>query len=150
MTRRVRDEALLALLIYAGLRAQEVCDVQLRDVDLAGGTVTVRGGKAGRSRRVPLPVDARRPLRRYLVDVRCPAGAPCDGDVAERAPLFARIDMTSAGQPIRPGITQRMAQRVVERLGQRAAAGLRAEVAGEACLVLQRRFSDILLNRGVS
>jgi site-specific recombinase XerD len=29
-TLRVRDEALLALLIYAGLRVQEVCDIQLR------------------------------------------------------------------------------------------------------------------------
>ena len=30
---RLRDEALLALLIYGGLRAQESCDVQLRDLD---------------------------------------------------------------------------------------------------------------------
>jgi site-specific recombinase XerD len=28
----LRDEAMLALLNYAGLRAQEVCDVQLRDL----------------------------------------------------------------------------------------------------------------------
>ncbi len=46
---RLRDEALLALLIYTGLRAQEVCDVQLRDLDLAGGTVIVRSGKAGKA-----------------------------------------------------------------------------------------------------
>ena len=31
---RARDEALLALLIYAGLRVQEVCDIQPRDLDL--------------------------------------------------------------------------------------------------------------------
>ena len=42
---RLRDETVLALLIYAGLRARESCDVQLRDLDLAGGTVTVRYGK---------------------------------------------------------------------------------------------------------
>src|SRR5215472_10797090 len=39
---RARDEALLALLIYAGLRVQEVCDMQLRDLDLEGGMLTVR------------------------------------------------------------------------------------------------------------
>ena len=45
---RARDEALLALLIYAGLRVQEACDLQLRDLDVGSGTVTVRSGKAGR------------------------------------------------------------------------------------------------------
>lgn len=44
---RMRDEALLALLVYAGLRVQEACDVQLRGLDLDGGTLTVRSGKAG-------------------------------------------------------------------------------------------------------
>lgn len=48
------NEALLALLIYAGLRSQEAADVQLRDLDLDGGTVTVRAGKAGKFGRVPL------------------------------------------------------------------------------------------------
>jgi site-specific recombinase XerC len=45
---RLRDEALLALLIYAGLRVQEACDVQVRDIDVAGGTIIVRSGKGGR------------------------------------------------------------------------------------------------------
>lgn len=55
---RLRDEALLALLIYTGLRAQEVCDLQIRDLDLDGGTVTVRPGKGGRMRRVMLNSEA--------------------------------------------------------------------------------------------
>src|SRR5258708_38108264 len=40
---RTRDEALLALLIYAGLRVQEACDLQLRDLDVGSGTITVLG-----------------------------------------------------------------------------------------------------------
>ncbi len=63
---RARDEALLALLIYAGLRVQEACDLQLRDLDVGSGTVTVRSGKAGKARRVPLHSDAERMLRRYV------------------------------------------------------------------------------------
>ena len=31
---RLRDEAILALLVYAGLRVQAACDVQIRDLDL--------------------------------------------------------------------------------------------------------------------
>ncbi len=33
---RARDEALLALLISTGLRVQEACDLQLRDLELGG------------------------------------------------------------------------------------------------------------------
>src|SRR5947209_2377681 len=70
---RARNEALLGLLIYVGWRVQEACNLQLRDLDLEGGTVTVRSGKAGKARRVPLHSDAQRLLRRYL-DIRCPEG----------------------------------------------------------------------------
>ena len=71
---RLRDEAMLALLAYAGLRVQEVCDVQLRDIDLEGGTVTIRSGKGGKARRLPLHSDAQRMLRRYLKEY--PAAHP--------------------------------------------------------------------------
>lgn len=38
---RHRDQAALALLVYAGLRIQETCHLQLRDLDLAGGMITI-------------------------------------------------------------------------------------------------------------
>lgn len=114
---RVRDEALLALLIYAGLRVQEACDLQLRDLDLGGGTITIRSGKA---RRVPLHPDAQRHLGRYLESVRCPAGLPAIGSDQERERLLVGIAVTTKGQPIKVGITQRVAQRRVQQLGQRA------------------------------
>ncbi len=129
--RRVRDEAILALLIYAGLRVQEICDVQLRDVDVAGGTVTVRSGKAGKARRVPLHVDAQTALQRYLDTLRCPAGTPAVGSREEREPLVIGIEVTAAGRPLRPGIAQRVVQRTVKRLGQQAAQRLRAEAVRE-------------------
>lgn len=73
---RLRDEALLALLVYAGVRIQEACDVQLRDLDLASGTLVVRSGKGGKARRLPLHSEAQRTLSRYLQEVRCPEGLP--------------------------------------------------------------------------
>lgn len=127
---RMRNEALLALLIYAGLRVQEACDLQLRDLDLGGGTVTVRSGKAGKARRVPLHPDAQHLLHRYL-DVRCPEGVPAIGSDQERERLLVGIAMTTKGQPMRVGITQRVAQRTMQQLGQSAAHQLRTEAKQE-------------------
>lgn len=140
---RARDEALLALLIYAGLRVQEVCDIQLRDLDMGSGTVTIRSGKAGKARRVPLHADAQRLLRRYLDVVHCPAGVPSIGSDQERELLLVGIDVTRRGQPTTPGITQRVAQRMMQQLGQRAAQQLRAEAQRERNITRSESLQDL-------
>jgi site-specific recombinase XerD len=132
---RLRNEAMLALLVYGGLRVQEVCDVQLRDLDLRAGTLTVRSGKAGRARRIPLHTDAQHSLQRYLDQVRCPAGLPGIGTVQECVPLLIGIDVTRADKPIRLSIGQRVIQRVIKQLGQQAAVRLRAEAEAEPAIV---------------
>lgn len=71
---RLRDEALLALLVYAGVRIQEACDLQLRDLDLASGTLVVRRGKGGKARRLPVHSEAQRVLSRYLQEARFQKG----------------------------------------------------------------------------
>lgn len=96
---RSRDEALLALLVYTGVCAQEAYDVQLRDLDLRGGTLTVRSGKGRKARRIPLHPEAIRLLERYLTQVRCPQGMPRLDSDAERQPLLVRIDPATAGCP---------------------------------------------------
>jgi site-specific recombinase XerD len=140
---RARDEALLALLIYAGLRVQEICDLQLRDLDVGGGTITVRSGKAGKARRVPLHQDAQRLLRRYLESVRCPEGSPAIGSDQERERLLVGIAVTMKGQPIKVGITQRVAQRTVQQLGKRAAQQLHAEAQRERDIVRSEYLMDL-------
>lgn len=139
---RMRNEALLALLIYAGLRVQEACDLQLRDLDLEGGTVTIRSGKAGKARRVPLHADAQRLLRRYL-DIRCPEGVPAIGSDQEREWLLVGIAMTMKGQPMRVGITQRVAQRTMQQLGQSAAQQLRTEAQREQNITRTQFLQDL-------
>jgi site-specific recombinase XerD len=131
---RLRDEALLALLIYTGLRAQEACDVQIRDLDLDGGTVTVRHGKGGRMRRVMLNEEAISLLRRYLTRLRCPGSLPALGSEREREPLLVGFDSTKAGRPLHPGINQRLVQRVVEQRAHEAAQRLRADAEAVASL----------------
>ncbi len=140
---RMRNQALLALLIYAGLRVQEACDLQLRDLDLEGGTVTVRSGKAGKARRVPLHADAQRLLRRYLERVRCPEGLPAIGSDQERERLLVGIAMTIKGQPMRAGITQRVAQRTMQQLGQTAAQQLRIEAQREQNITRNEFLQDL-------
>lgn len=131
---RLRDEALLALLIYAGLRAQEVCDVQLRDLDLDGGSVTVRYGKAGRMRRVMLNTEAIVLLQRYIKRLRCPHGRPSIGSDFEREPLLVGFERTSVGCPMHPGINQRLVQRVVEQRATEAAERLRLDARSVSSL----------------
>lgn len=62
--------------------------IQLRDLDLASGTLVVRSGKGGKSRRLPLHSEAQRILARYLQEVRCPEGLPPIGGEQERALLL--------------------------------------------------------------
>jgi site-specific recombinase XerD len=142
---RLRDEALLALLIYTGLRAQEACDIQIRDLDLDGGTLTVRHGKGGRMRRVMLNAEAIALLRRYLTRLRCPGGLPVLGSEIEREPLLVGFHATKAGRPMQPGINQRLVQRVVEQRAHEAARRLRADA--EAVTSLERTAEMLDLAR---
>jgi len=140
---RVRDEALLALLIYAGLRVQEACDVQLRDLDLAGGTITVRSGKGGKARRLPLHRDAQRILERYLQDVGCPTGIPPLGSDQEREALLVGMHLTTVGRPLVPGIKTRVARQRIADLGKIAAAQLREAAKREQDLARAEQLRSI-------
>jgi site-specific recombinase XerD len=140
---RARNEAMLALLIYAGLRVQEACDLQLRDLDLGSGTITVRSGKAGKARRLPLHPDAERLVRRYLESVRCPGGLPAIGSDQERERLLVGIAVTRKGQPTQVGITQRVAQRTMQQLGQAAAHQLRIEAQRERNITRNEFLLDL-------
>lgn len=61
-----RDEALLRLLLETGLRAGEALSLHLADLDLPAGTVTVRRGKGGKGRTVPIGAQTCRAIDRYL------------------------------------------------------------------------------------
>lgn len=63
-----RDRALLRLMLAAGLRRAEVCALDVEDVVIneRSGWVTVRNGKGGKARRVPINSDARKALAAWL------------------------------------------------------------------------------------
>jgi integrase/recombinase XerD len=65
-----RDRAILETLYGAGLRISELVGLDVDDVDLAEGSLLVRAGKGGKSRRVPLGRAARGAIGDYLTIVR--------------------------------------------------------------------------------
>jgi integrase/recombinase XerC len=86
----LRDEAVLNLLLYTGLRVGEVAALRLDDVALNGkaAKVIVRSGKGMKYRELPLHKEARQALAAYL------KARPSDqGDqlfLGQRGPLGAR------------------------------------------------------------
>ena len=65
----VRDRAVLLLLARLGLRAGDIVDMRLRDIDWISGTLKVRG-KGRRETVLPLPQEPGDALLRYLVGAR--------------------------------------------------------------------------------
>lgn len=65
-----RDRAILESLYGAGMRISELVNLDLDDVDLDEGTVLIRSGKGGKSRRVPIGRAARAALGDYITTVR--------------------------------------------------------------------------------
>jgi integrase len=70
---------MLLLTYCAGLRIQEIANLDLGDVDLKDGTIEIRNSKFFKSRRLPLPPGVLKELRHYLEERR-KAGAPIDPD----------------------------------------------------------------------
>lgn len=56
---------LFGLYVATGLRANEALHLRREDVDLANGVLTIRDGKFGKTRFVPVHVSTRRALERY-------------------------------------------------------------------------------------
>lgn len=61
-----RLKALLTLLVDTGLRASELCGLDLEDLDLNAGLLRVRHAKGGKEREVPFGQAARAALLSYL------------------------------------------------------------------------------------
>lgn len=107
---RLRDLALVGMMLYAGLRVSEVCALRRNDLPAdilsRGAVVTVRSGKGGKARKVPLGRELRAILLRYLSVVSVEPGGM----------LFPALRGQGRGR----GLTPRGVQYLVRRWGQRA------------------------------
>lgn len=61
-----RDEAIIRLMAETGLRASEVIDLQISDVDLTRGLLVVRKGKGAKGRYAPFSPQVATTLDRYI------------------------------------------------------------------------------------
>jgi site-specific recombinase XerD len=68
----LRDRAILLTLLDTGARKAEMVAINVGDVDLENGVVTIWNGKGGRKREVFIGKKTRRAIRRYLKDRRNP------------------------------------------------------------------------------
>lgn len=87
---------LFGLLACTGLRICEALALTCGDVDLAEGMLTVRAGKRGRTRLVPLHPSAVPPLRDYATDRRRRYGPPTDGEAFFRTDRSDHVSYNAA------------------------------------------------------
>jgi len=64
--RELREEVVISLLYYCGLRASELTHLRLRDFDFTEKIINVRHGKGDKSRWVPFPEKLAGMLTRYF------------------------------------------------------------------------------------
>jgi integrase/recombinase XerD len=87
---------LFGLIACTGLRISEALALTCGDVDLDGGILTVRAGKRGRTRLIPLHPTALPPMRDYAAQRRRTCGPPGDGDAFFRTDRSDRISYSAA------------------------------------------------------
>jgi site-specific recombinase XerD len=61
-----RDKSLIFFLLDTGARAQEVCDINLEDLDLNSGQVTIQCGKGGKPRYTFINITTLKAIRTHL------------------------------------------------------------------------------------
>lgn len=84
VTETERDKAIVLVLLDTGLRATELCNVNIADVSLSSGEVLVRLGKGQKGRFVYLGARTRKQLHRYFALER-------QGTPASEEPLFVSV-----------------------------------------------------------
>lgn len=105
-----RDIAIIDTLAHCGLRANELCALQLNDIGTLDRPILHirRGAKGGRRREIPLPHHTSHHIDTYLTEratQRLPAGA--------RSPLFVRVD----GSPLTTNSLYHLIKRVALAAG---------------------------------
>jgi site-specific recombinase XerD len=95
---RLRDTALVTLMLRLGLRAGEASSLSLEDLNWRAGTVTI-AGKRGRTDELPLPVDVGETVVAYLRTGR-PVGTGHRQPFAPRPPSTTPVTSVSASGSI--------------------------------------------------
>ena len=107
-----RDRAILATLLYHGLRREELCRLRVRDIQARGGVMHLRiEGKGDKRRFLPVVPKALRLMREYLAV----AGHAQDLD----GPLFRPVKNSRTGILRKPLDPWSVYERVVRHYGRK-------------------------------
>lgn len=117
----IRDRAILATLLYHGMRREELCSLNVKDLQSRQGVIHFKvHGKRGKIRFVPAHAQAQRLIESYVLM----AGHAEDHD----GPLFRPVRNNRTGELDRPLNANSLYRNVVRKYGQ--ATGLNVEVNG--------------------
>ncbi len=106
-----RDRAAIELLYALGLRASEVCAIQVLDLSLKDGSLFVRRAKGGKDVTLPLPPACLPHLAAYLRE-----GRPA---LAKDAGGGGHLFLTRTGRPLPPTGLGVIVRRIAKRVGVR-------------------------------
>ncbi len=103
-----RDQAIILTLVDTGLRAMELCKLQIGDIDLKTGRVEVKhgvigGAKGGKGRTVYLGKIVRRALWRYL------------SEREDENDLDAPVFLAQNGRPFNPNSLRQLIKGIADR-----------------------------------
>lgn len=116
-----RDRAILATLLYHGIRREELCNLKVRDIQSREGVTHFRiHGKRDKIRFIPVNPRAGRLINDYLVE----AGHGED----LKGPLFRPVRNNRTGELNRPLNTNSVYRNIIRKYG--AETGLNIEVNG--------------------
>jgi integrase/recombinase XerD len=102
-----RDVAILELLYSSGLRATEICEVRVQDLNLVAGAVRVLG-KGTKERVVPVGGPAVASLKKYLEGTR---------PLLDKGRGLDRIFLSRTGQPLERVALWQIVKRAAKRSG---------------------------------
>ncbi|MCC7440730.1 MAG: tyrosine recombinase [Bdellovibrionales bacterium] len=144
---RARDRALVLTLYAAGLRVSELCALKPAQLDLAVGTVRVRG-KGDKERQVPLADSAAQALASYLEGPRR-ALTSVAGAVAATLPVFVDYLPTPRRTPeaaprVKP-LTRQKVWALLRALAEKA--GIQSRVTPHG---IRHSFATHLLHAGMN
>lgn len=104
----LRDKTIIILFVDTGLRASELCDLEIRDYNDKNGEIYVRHGKGDKERTVIAGAHARKALWRYL------ASRP---GAKQNEPLFS----SRSGQHLDIDSLRHLVQRLADKAGVKGA-----------------------------
>jgi len=126
----MRDKAILLLLARLGLRASEVADLKLEDIDWSHGTFTIIG-KSRHEAKLPLPQDVGDAILTYLKCARPRMGS-----------THVFITAVAPWQPITRDVVRHATARAIRRAG--------VESPSRGSHVLRHSAATALLRQGAS